>query len=930
MLIFVTATNSKAEAYYQYLCGAAVLRLLTYLRERRQEEQQLARPPPLSTLPPLEDDAPQVMFLQNPHDRLATGQLAQTDFLDELHRHLDILHARHLVRVILHKNSSWGIAGRDCHNYMGRQLRSETLWTKILADEPFVGPAKDLRLTVRQAPKESSMIRTAETTWHLLLLGALEAGLTTVLRPGPAMNLPEDPLEEPPLEVEDACRLTRAEAWASWDTFCHEYRDTLPDMVWATKALSNRPIGVQAGDRPAPLQWDDKFEQEDEPLHFLRDVYAPCILRGLFLGYTQRGEKSHPTWDLIRGTKVLLRTGSIEGALLDLQLLPDGPPFQLLFHTLSPLPRTHQQKDPAQEDPPPDPWTLQAHRPVLISHAMARDTPSGPLGLREEPREQLTLSPGMSGITIVEGLSEREEHTPWSTTPRFFLPFIIRGAPPASKRTKKGQVKHRVLFNNARTYDHQQQQVPLDAEDAPSWKDVPTAGLKELQLRVFAPKAISFIRSLHADHAGDDDDLAETLAHVWIHHMYVFPQVPSVSRHTTCWDNTPGELAKALLGKGRIQPTSFQDTELHSLVLLSEWETLGVLPDELPPVATPFGPRPAPKATNESHAHPTIQPPVTRDNLTARSRIRGALFGRDGNPRPFLYLLLQGWMMGLRIQALLGYGGSGKTHFYAALMLVAAPKLPGLLLYVAETNAACTEFMSAIIFMADAANPASANWQKLKIAFLRIGRRRVRDKRHELRELATEQGRDIYLKGADLSWEDLQRLEGIKILAITKDMLGYLVQKAESYGISLMKRVTLVEVDESTQMTEGDAVPLLSLLTQHGLQLLAGDPHQKPLDRIERSPLTRSLMTHNILLQLMEVDTGKALGALPALVTECHRFTDEIREMVTQLGYTGLTLADPRRRRRANSTGGSGSTPIGRTEAPNALSWTRTRYWRSR
>ena len=202
--------------------------------------------------------------------------------------------------------------------------------------------------------------------------------------------------------------------------------------------------------------------------------------------------------------------------------------------------------------------------------------------------------------------------------------------------------------------------------------------------------------------------------------------------------------------------------------------------------------------------------------------------------------------MGLRIQALLGYGGSGKTHFYAALMLVAASKLPGLLLYVAETNAACTEFMNALIFLANARSPSSANWQKLKASFLRIGRRRVRDKRYELRELSTDQEKDIYLEGADIKWEDFQRLEGVKILAITKDTLGYLVQRAEAFEKSLMGKVSLMEVDEATQMTEGDAVPLLSLLSQYGLLLLAGDLHQKPLDRLERSPHMLSLTTHNI------------------------------------------------------------------------------------
>ena len=162
-------------------------------------------------------------------------------------------------------------------------------------------------------------------------------------------------------------------------------------------------------------------------------------------------------------------------------------------------------------------------------------------------------------------------------------------------------------------------------------------------------------------------------------------------------------------------------------------------------------PRPPPQAPDERHEHPTIQPPVTQDDPTARQRIRGALFSKDGTPRPFLYLLLQGWMLGLRIQALLGYGGSGKTHFYAALMLVAASKLPGLLLYVAETNAACTEFTNALIFLANARSPSSANWQKLKTSFLRIGRRRVRDKRYELRELSTDQDKDIYLEGADIN-----------------------------------------------------------------------------------------------------------------------------------------------------------------------------------
>ena len=100
--------------------------------------------------------------------------------------------------------------------------------------------------------------------------------------------------------------------------------------------------------------------------------------------------------------------------------------------------------------------------------------------------------------------------------------------------------------------------------------------------------------------------------------------------------------------------------------------------------------------------------------------------------------------------------------------------------------------------------PTSANGQKLKASFLRIGRRRVRDKRYELRKLSTGQEKDIYLEGADLKWEDFQRLEGVKILAITKDMLGYLVQRAESFKRSLMRRVTLMEVDEATQMTEGD------------------------------------------------------------------------------------------------------------------------------
>ena len=167
--------------------------------------------------------------------------------------------------------------------------------------------------------------------------------------------------------------------------------------------------------------------------------------------------------------------------------------------------------------------------------------------------------------------------------------------------------------------------------------------------------------------------------------------------------------------------------------------------------------------------------------------------------------------MGLRIQALLGYGGSGKTHFYAALMLVAASKLPGLLLYVAETNAACTEFMNALLFLANAQRPSSANWQKLKTSFLRVGRRRVRDKRYELRELSTDQEKEIYLEVADITKDDFHRLEGVKILAVTKDTLEYLVQRAEAFEKSLMGKVSLLEVDEATQMTEGEAIPLLPL-----------------------------------------------------------------------------------------------------------------------
>ena len=106
-------------------------------------------------------------------------------------------------------------------------------------------------------------------------------------------------------------------------------------------------------------------------------------------------------------------------------------------------------------------------------------------------------------------------------------------------------------------------------------------------------------------------------------------------------------------------------------------------------------------------------------------------------------------------------------------------------------------------------------------------------------------------------------------------------------------RVSVLFQDESTQMKDGDALPLVAQLRSDGTVLMGGDPHQKPLDRLEKAEDMTQLTHHNIILQLMSQESRRSIGSLPALVTECHRYRTEIRECVTQLWYRGLAIPDP-------------------------------------
>ena len=139
----------------------------------------------------------------------------------------------------------------------------------------------------------------------------------------------------------------------------------------------------------------------------------------------------------------------------------------------------------------------------------------------------------------------------------------------------------------------------------------------------------------------------------------------------------------------------------------------------------------------------------------------------------------------------------------------------------------------------------------------------------------------------------LDRLDAIKILAITKDMMALLAQRAHDPGRPMTNRVSVGCQDESTQMKDGDALPLVAQLRQDGTVLMGGDPHKKPLDRLERAEEMTELTHHNIILQLMSQESRISIGSLPALVTECHRYRAEVRECVTQLWYRGLIIPDP-------------------------------------
>ena len=55
--------------------------------------------------------------------------------------------------------------------------------------------------------------------------------------------------------------------------------------------------------------------------------------------------------------------------------------------------------------------------------------------------------------------------------------------------------------------------------------------------------------------------------------------------------------------------------------------------------------------------------------------------------------------------------------------------------------------------------------------------------------------------------------------------------------------------EESTQMKDGGVLPLVAQLRQDGTVLMGGDPHQKPLDRLERAEEMIKLTYYNIILQ---------------------------------------------------------------------------------
>ena len=155
------------------------------------------------------------------------------------------------------------------------------------------------------------------------------------------------------------------------------------------------------------LQWEEKLETQGEPLHYLREIYAPSRLRQLCLLFTQR-KKPTEAWDLNKSTRAKLHTGVIKGALLDLKLIPFGPAIQFPFHTLVPPapPRGTTNADGAHTEPRQNPWTFIQGKPTLVDHAPAASLSQGLPGIRRDTREQLTLAPGMSGILVVEHLKE--------------------------------------------------------------------------------------------------------------------------------------------------------------------------------------------------------------------------------------------------------------------------------------------------------------------------------------------------------------------------------------------------------------------------------------------------------------------------------------------------------------------------------------------